>query len=70
MNLQLHIAILQSVRTQTRLSCVTGISEWRLSRIVNGWQRATPEEQLAISSAVGVDPELLFTESRQMAGAA
>jgi hypothetical protein len=60
MNLTLRVAILKSVRTQTRLAAVTRIPEWRLSKIVNGWQHATPDEQQLISTAVGVERELLF----------
>ena len=60
MNLELRIAILQSVRTQTRLAAATGIPEWRLSKIVNGWQSATDHEQTRISTAVGIERTLLF----------
>lgn len=73
MNLELRIAILQSVRTQTRLAAVTGIPEWRLSKIVNGWQQPTIDEQQRISTALGVERTLLFhskTVERMAAGAA
>lgn len=63
MNLNLRVAILRSLRTQTRLAHVTGIPEWRLSRIVNGWQEPTPAEQQLIANAVGVQREPLFAAS-------
>lgn len=66
MNLTLRIAILKSVRTQTRLASATGIPEPRLSRIVNGWQQATPGEQAAISQALGIDANTLFQSSAEM----
>jgi hypothetical protein len=61
-NLALRLAILQSVRTQTRLAHVTGIPEWRLSKIVNGWQAPSSEEQRAICNALGAKRETLFAE--------
>jgi plasmid maintenance system antidote protein VapI len=67
MNLALRIAILQTVRTQTRLASVTGIAEWRLSKIVNGWQSATPDERRRIADALGCKPEEIFSDVGQSA---
>lgn len=60
MNLTLRLAILRSVRTQSRLAAMTGIPEPRVSRIVNGWQQPTTAERMSIAAAVGVAAESLF----------
>lgn len=52
MNVPLKIAILETVRSQIRLSVITGISEDKLSRIVNGWQRPTARERYVIAQAL------------------
>jgi DNA-binding transcriptional regulator YdaS (Cro superfamily) len=63
-NVSLKIALLLSrVRTQVRLSSVTAIREERISRIVNGWVRPTPEEANAIARAIGADAITLFSRA-------
>jgi len=64
MNINLRLAILQTTRTQIRLSAATGIGETRLSRIVNGWAKPRADEKDRIAGAVGMPVRALFEEER------
>ena len=60
MNINLRLAILETVRTQTKLSALTQIREERLSKIVNDWIEPTGRERELISAALGKSQAQLF----------
>jgi hypothetical protein len=62
MNLKLVLAIKASpFRTQVRTAqAIEGITEHRLSRIINGWTKPTADEQQRIADALDVDVEEIF----------
>jgi hypothetical protein len=63
MNLRLRLAILSSpIRTQVRLGAQIGISEARLSRIVNGWVVPTDDERSRIAVALNEHQADLFAD--------
>lgn len=67
MQLELKVAILKAGWTQRQLARHTGISENRLSDIVQGWKQPRPDEALTIARFLGVSTEaLLPKESRKV----
>ena len=68
MNETLKIAILRSGKTQIGLARQLGISESRLSRIVNGWDYPNPVEQHDIAEALGIPLHILFSDIQQDVG--
>ncbi len=63
MRLDLKIAMLARGKTQRQVAWQSGISENRLSQIVQGWVEPTAREQTAIAAAVRAPPENLFAET-------
>jgi len=67
----LHLAILRRKNSiglhQGKVAVKAGILESRLSRIINGYIKAKPEERAALSRVLGISEEILFVESKQEA---
>ncbi len=63
--LKLKMAIFEAGRTQRWLTrqVPPPMSENRMSDIVQGWVDPTPQERLAISTALGKTPDQLFAET-------
>lgn len=62
MRLNLKIAMLTTGKSQRQVAWQSGISENRLSQIVQGWVEPTQREQTAIAAALREAPENLFPE--------
>jgi transcriptional regulator with XRE-family HTH domain len=62
-NLRLKVAIVETGRTQRRLALDTAIGEVRLSAIVRGTVRPSPDEQRAIARVLRRSVKDLFGEA-------
>ncbi len=64
MNTQLKIALLGRALRQFEVARRTGMSETRLSRIVQGRAEPTEAEKAALSRELGATPQDLFPEPK------
>ena len=64
MNKNLKIAILDYQEPAWRVAKQAGISDSKLSKIVNGYILPTEEEMNRLAQVLGKDCEELFTETR------
>ena len=53
MNTALKAALIKEFGSQTAAAKALGLSEWRLSRIVRGWDRPREKEIKALAQAIG-----------------
>jgi plasmid maintenance system antidote protein VapI len=60
----LKIAIIQQFGSQAAFAATTHICESKLSRILNGWTRATPHEQRRMAAALGMSVGELFDSEK------
>jgi hypothetical protein len=61
--LPLKLAIIQSGRSQDQIALSSEIDPTLLSRIVNGWRIATPEQRQRIAAALGRSVSDVFSEA-------
>jgi transcriptional regulator with XRE-family HTH domain len=57
----LKIAILRAGKTQRQIAFETGVSENRLSTLVNGWREPRSDERERLARALGRPAEQLFS---------
>ena len=57
----LRAVIVERFGTQLRCAEQTGIHVTRLNRIIRGWIEPTPVERDRLASALGADPQWLFS---------